>query len=299
MVSCNNDESNMALFAVKDTSDIAFVKLTDGENAVILQKQASNEWIVNQKYPANKKAIFKLMQCLTETKVEKPVPKNTMDSVIKSKDSFKKIELFNKRNKIIKSWLLGPYNKQLNGTIILQSESDKAYIVNIPGLVNNLHYRYESNSIYWIKSEIFSYQPHEIKSISVNYHNNKKKSFKISISKEDVSIHTENDILMNKQIDKKKVGSYLSYFMNVKFSSILNLQKESIDSIFSVEPDYTIRVEDIYNRIKNVDLKLIRNSDNKTTYDLNNVYAIINNEDLVKVKFIEIDLLLKDIDYFK
>jgi hypothetical protein len=102
-----------------------------------------------------------------------------------------------------------------------------------------------------------------------------------------------------KQIDKKKVGSYLSYFMNVKFSSILNLQKESIDSIFSVEPDYTIRVEDIYNRIKNVDLKLIRDSSDKTTYDLNNVYAIINNEDLVKVKFIEIDLLLKDIDYFK
>ena len=294
----NNKNDISELFIVKDINDVKKVLLIDNKDSLLLEKNIENNtWVLNNKYPVTNKAINKLEQTLAEVKINKPVRKEITDSV--SSELLNKgtvIQIFNKRNKIIKEWIIGEYEESSEGTYILDKNIKKPYIVNIPGLENDLNYRYNTNSLYWIKAEVFAYQPNEILEIGIKYTDNPKKSFTIKIKGEEAEIYLSENNYKLKSINYNKVGSYLSYFMNVKFSSFYNESQR--DSVFSNKPNFIINVKDIYKREKNVKLYKIKNNKNQVQYNPFKLNAIINDEDLVVVKYVDIDLILKDPEYF-
>ncbi len=120
-----------------------------------------------------------MIQALSEIKIHTPVKKEIKDSVIKDiEKTAKEIIVFNHKNKILKNWKIGRYDKNIEGTYIMAKNNENPFVVNIPGLENNLHNRYNINTLYWINPELFSYQPHEIKELSIKNTFNTNKSFK-------------------------------------------------------------------------------------------------------------------------
>lgn len=288
-------------FIINDFSEVASVIIKKGAKIISLKKKENTEnWDINNKYEVNKKAIKKLKQALTETKINKPVPKEIIDSVLNAIHSKgKEVSIFNNKKEKIKILYISDYDNINKATYAITNKEKTPYIISIPGLEDDLNQRYNSHSLYWINPEIFTYKPHEIKEIQILYSNKNKTSYKIEVEKDAPKIFIINENKYMQNVNISKVGSFLSYFMNVKFSEFNTLSKEKIDSLKSTVANFTIVVNDIYGVSKKVELYKIKISDNPTKYDFNKLYAIINNEDIVVVKYFDIDLILKDITYFK
>lgn len=287
------------IFLIKDTSEIAKVLIIQNSEKVTLSRTHSEgTWIVDNKYPANKKAIKMLFQTLTEAKINKPVLISENDSTVKYLQSEGKIiEIYTFDNKLIKKIIVGSYNKEYEGTYMMNVENNIPFIVNIPGVENNLNYRYNINALYWLKPEIFSYNPNEIKAIILKYPNNNAKSFRLEVFPDTAKIFNFQDNKYITNINLQKVGSYLSYFMNVKFASETTDTKKIRNKLLKEIPFADITVETGNNKIKNVKLFKIEN-DSTNNFDMNKLRAIINNQDVVIVKYYDFDLILKDINYF-
>ena len=295
-----NTNLTSELFTVKDTSDIAKIIITQDSSKVVLDRNnPTKTWIIDNKYPANKKAIKKLYQTLTETKISKPVLKSDENSITENLlNKGRKIEIYDFKNNLKKQLIAGKNSDSINGTYMLNILNNKPFIVNIPGLENNLNYRYNSNAIYWLKPEIFSYRPNEIKEITLNYPGDSAKSFKLTIFKDTAKLIGLSDNLPVKQLNLNKVGSYLSYFMNIKFASETNNTEKLKNMLLTEIPFAEITLTDIYKNTKNVKLYKIPDKNEAGKYNLNQLHAIINNEDVVIVKYVDFDLILKDINYF-
>ncbi len=292
-----NENITSELFTVKDTSDISKILITQAEKKVKISKNESS-WTIDDKYPANKKAIRKLFLCLTESKISKPVVKAKEDSVISEiKSKGKTITIYNPDNKIIKKLLIGSHIKN-EGTCMINPAVRNPFIVNVPGVENDLDYRYNINPVYWLNPLIFSYKPNNIKEISVRYGNSLKHSFKLEIFPDKAKLIDLSNNVPISDINLKKVGSWLSYFMNVKFSSETSDTEKLKNDLLQSDPFAEITVKDINAISKNVKLYKIKNPETGV-FDLNKLYAIINNEDVVIVKYIDFDLILKDIKYFQ
>ncbi len=287
------------IFLIKDTSEIAKIFITQNSEKVTLSRtHPGGAWIVDNKYPANKKAIKKLYQTLTEAKINKPVLISENDSAVKYLQSKgKKIEFYNFDNEIIKKIIIGSYNKEYEGTYMMNIKNNTPFIVNIPGVENNLNYRYNINAEYWLEPDIFSYNPNEIKEIILKYPNNNAKSFRLEVFPDTVRIFSFQDNKYIPNINLHKAGSYLSYFMNVKFASETSDTEEVKNNLRKEIPFAEITVINNNNKIKNVKLFKIKN-DSTGNFDMNKLRAIINNQDVVIVKYYDFDLILKDINYF-
>ncbi len=296
----NSTEDLSEMFIIKDTSVVFEVSISnDVKNVNIKKINKSNKWYVNDKYEANEKSVKRLIQALKEVKINRPVKKEKLDSVITTlEEKGTAVYIFDKKGNKIKSWIIGAYKESAKGTYMMDTENKQAFIVNIPGLENDLNYRYNINSIYWIKTELFSYQPSEIKEIEIIYNNTPSKSFRLVIENDKVQLFSHKSKIQLEGINYNNVGSYLSYFMNVKFSSFYDFKNEERDSLLNAAPEYIIILKDTYNITKNVKLFLIKDMKDPNKFNLNKMNAVINNEDPVIVKYYDIDLILKDIEYF-
>ena len=293
-------EDTSEMFIIKDTSDVYQISIKKDMQIVNVKKiKNSNKWFVNDKYEANDKSVKRLMQALKEVKINRPVKKEKLDSVLNVlNEKGTSVQIYDKNDNILKNWLIGPYEEPANGTYMMSKDLKQPFIVNIPGLENDLNKRYNINSIYWIKAELFSYQPADIKRIELLYNNELSKSFKLEIDNDKAELFSLNPETQLQNINYNKVGSYLSYFMNVKFSSFYNLKNKKKDSLLNTGPEYTIILKDKYDNTKNVKLFLIKDTEYPNKFDINKMNAVINDEDLVVVKYYDIDLILKDISYF-
>lgn len=297
----NNKEDDISnIFILKNLSEVKFIIIKKDAKTISLKKKDTNNWYINNKYEVNKTALKKLKQALSETKVNKPVPKELIDSITNILNTkAKTISIYNENNEIIKTLHISEYD-ELNKVTYANTDKEKTpYIISIPGLEKDLNQRYNLYSLYWINPEIFTYKPHEITEIEVVYSDKEKKSYKIEVKKDNPKVLSLNDEKYLQNVNINKVGSYFSYFMNINFSDFNTLNDAKSDSLKAAKPDFTIIVNDIYNVSKKVELYKIKVSDNPTKYDFNKLYAIINKEDIVIVKYFDFDLILKDISYFK
>ncbi|MCD6557136.1 MAG: hypothetical protein J7K64_08085 [Bacteroidales bacterium] len=288
------------LFIVKDTADIAKIIISQDSGKVILTRNKKlHHWTVDNKYPGNKKSIKKLYQTLTDVRISKPVLHSKKDSLIKNiQSNGKKIEIYNSDNQLIKKIMVGSFQKQLEGTYLYNPKEKSIFIVNIPGLENDLNYRYNINPVYWLKPEIFSYRPNDIKEIVLNYPEKPSKSFKLKILKDTAYLyHLSNNVPVN-NLNLLKVGSYLSYFMNVKFASETTDTEKLRNKFLNKNPYAQLGVIEINPHTKNIKLFQIKSGSESDKYDLNKLHALINDKDVVIVKYVDFDLILKDIYYF-
>ncbi|NPA67570.1 MAG: DUF4340 domain-containing protein [Chlorobi bacterium] len=299
---CNNKSNNITsdTFTVKDTSEIAKIIIEkDSFKITLSRNKHAAPWKVNQKYPANKKSVKRLYQTLSEVKIAKPVLKEKEDSVIKTlKKHGTRITIYNFDNKPLKKLYAGKYSEKLGGTFLMNPDNNTPFIVNIPGVENNLNRRWKTIPAYWINPEIFSYKPNQIKEIKLIYSDSLKHSFKLSVFDNNAKLFDISAGKPVKNINLNKAGSYLSYFMNVKFSSETPKPEKIKTELLKQNAFAEISVTDTKNNTKKIKLYKITTDKEKNSFDLDNLYVIINDNDAVTAKYMDFDLILKEIDYF-
>ena len=323
IVSRNNStlKSGEKNFAYIDTAKITKIFLADKkDNTVLLVKQDSGLWKLNNTFDAQPEMLRELLRTIMYVTVRNPVPRNMHNNVISRMSSHStKVEIYAEvytidflglklwpREKLVRTYYVGDNTQDNTGTFMLMEDADMAFVVHIPGFRGFLHTRYSPRQFDWLDHGIFRYSIPKISSVSVKYPDYPDRSFILkNPDNENFEIYNvERGKIMN--LDTIRTINYLNSYTDVRYETSLNDLKESqLDSIRKLRSFTIIKITDRNGDTKKIELKRIKSPEGSVNvmgdpieYNLERLYGVINNKDVVFVQYFVFGSLMKDYSYF-
>ena len=295
-------------FDIEDTYVVTKIFMVDKSNAQVTLERKDGYWTVNNKYIARKDAIDMLLKTMHRIDVRYPVSKSAHNTCVKNLAvKSTKVEIYQGR-KLVKTYFVGGPTQDQRGTYMLLEKSSKPFIMHIPGFSGYLSTRYFIDEALWRSPAIFRYKFNEISSVTVENPQSPEKSFKVfnygdnkfGLQSLSPDIHNISDF------DTLAVKRYISYFKRINYDAIVtNIAQHKRDSVLSSQQMYIITVEDTEGDKKCVKTflragdGLLDNDGNPYEYDVDRMYAFINNaQDMVIIQYFVFDPLFKEIEYF-
>jgi hypothetical protein len=323
--STNTFKRSQSDFAVKDTSNITTIFMSDKNNNTlkISRQLPGYTWIINDKYAGHKFNISMLLETMLNLQVRTPVPIAAHNNIIKelSVNSVKveiyqwvyRIDVFGIRlfphEKLTKVYYVGGATQSNRGTYMLMQDSPEPFITYLPGLRGFVSPRYMPIEKYWRDCSVFKKNIDEITSVRVEFPSIPGQSFLVAKDR-DRSIEVIS-LADNKRItnyDTLKLMNFLSAFRNLNFEAILNdIDQHIKDSVLSSSPFALITLTDVSGTSKTIKTYHKKSGSDETDingkpipYDLDRAYALVNDgKDFVLIQFYVFDRVLKPIKYFK
>jgi hypothetical protein len=283
-------------FSISEIEKIDKIFLSDRKgNNITLQKD-SNRWTVNNKYNVRDDAISTLLSTIQKISIQRPVPKNGYNNVIKQlATTGVKVEIY--YNKKMKTYTVGGSTSNHLGTYMLMDNSENPYIVHIAGFNGFLTPRYgiqgyeldinnwRDNTVFKIETEIIN----EISLIDLEENNN---SFTLNTKPLSLLDINNNDI----KYDLDKVINYLNNFSQLNSENFkgnnIDITNEKLIYRLKINYDNKVDILEAYTFSKN------NNNSNNSKPNVERMYAKLNNGEFLLIQnyvfnkvFISIDEL--------
>lgn len=235
-------------FAVKDTADIYKIFLADRSGRqVTLTRESKSEWKVNNQYKARPDVLANLLETINRVELKYRLPRNAVKTVVKDlATNGIKVEIYDKNDKKLKSYYVGGANMDETGTNMMMENANEPYVTHIAGFNGGLRVRYFTDMIDWRDRMIFTLQPEDIQSVSIEYPLQKIKSFKILRGDNDWKV--EPVFAMTPPITTPPMkGLVESFLLGFKFLGAEGFENgyDRIDSLKATTPFAIIRVETV------------------------------------------------------
>lgn len=298
-------------FAIKDTASIDRLIISDNMQGNVEFVKKDGEWSFPDGNCVQIHMIESFLETIKYISIKSPLPKSSVKNVSKRiLGHHKKLEIY-QNGKLSKTWFIGSSTADHYGTyMILKNEgegiSPEPFITYVPSGYGNLTDQFSLRRKDYECSEIFAYDPLEIKSINVIVGADQTQNFKI-ISLEKNIFELYNNEEKVEVFDTSAVRNYLVSFKKIHYDV-----KEPIipigirDSTMNSQFQYHIEVVDNKGETRSVKTYLkISESDNYNLEgnlvpnDLNSLYAVTGLETFVQIQYFVFDKLLKDLNDFK
>ena len=107
-------------FAVSDTASVSKIFISDRSGTTITLDRVENNWLVNNKYKVRKDAITTILHTIQQIRIQRPVPKNAFETVIKNlATTGVKVEIYSNNKTPIKTYTIGNSTSNHLGTYML------------------------------------------------------------------------------------------------------------------------------------------------------------------------------------
>jgi len=298
-------------FSVKDTSSINKIFLADMSGRHITLQRTSDKWIMNNTHPVRSDVIQGLLSTIKEIEVKYPVAEIAHNNVVKELSTTAiKVELYDKQNALIKSYYVGGPDPTQSGTYMILPNSDKPYVIYIPGFNGYVTTRYSLDTDVWRDRTIFSFSIPQISSVTVNYTDERRdSSFEINVVRPDsFQIKPLNGKVIGKPVMKEKLFLYLMAYSRVNAEGYKNNEPVK-DSLLHTVPFCTITVVDkqgnphickCYHKEVSVEtMKQFDENGQPVAFDEEHYYASINDaKDFVMIQQFHFGRIFKTYGYF-
>ena len=298
-------------FSIQDTSKITKIFIADAKGGKVTLSKNGNVWMVDNKYVARPDNIKLLLKTFNRISVKSPVPKSAFNNIIKSlATGGTKVEIYEGESKPSKVYYVGGPTLDHQGTyMLLETEGVKStapFIMHIPGFYGYLTTRFFTESEQWRDAVVFKYLPSDIKSISVEYHENPKQSFIIEKDNNKFLLKDFRDKKILGEADTNIINKYVSLYQSIYYEMIdVELSQEKKDSIISSNAYFTIEVEGFLggrNKIVAYHMpnyrQLLGKDGEPYLYDVDRMYALLNDELFLFIQFATFDQLTIPKAYF-
>ena len=222
-----NDEN----FAISDTASVSKIFIADRSGVTITLDRVENGWIVNNKYEVRKDAITTILNTIQQIRIQRPVPKNAFENVVKNlATTGVKVEIYSDNKMPIKTYTIGNSTANHLGTYMLLADAESPFIVHIPSFNGFLSPRYgiqggRLNEKDWRTTTVFKLNSTEIKTISVNNIQKPEQSFRLNTQPMALFIHEGERV----NLDHEKALQLLNSFKLLHCSSYKDDKKEKIE----------------------------------------------------------------------
>jgi hypothetical protein len=291
-------------FVLSDSQRVDSIALQQDSVKFTLVRENSH-WSLNGKLPVRKRAIGDFFQVLTGLQIEAPATKSNREEIIDLVDQNPIHVKIYRRGKAIKNYLVEDSKYKKGVTYMMMKDASSPFLMNFPGYNGDIAQLYHADPVYWRDRTIFSYSGIDIRNVKVEYSSKKKHSFELNYINNQFNLI---DLSENKKItdlNNSRASRYYSYFSDIRYEDIVE-RKKLKDSLQTIEPFCKITVRDKNDQV--IDLKAYRKPSTgkedefgqTSRYDLNHLYGVFSEyEEILLIKYTEIDPLFKEIDYFR
>lgn len=313
-------------YHIEDTSSITRIFLADKETGeVTLVRQEDSTWSVNGKYAANEPMVKLLLETLHDMRIRQQVNKSAVPNAIKdiAAHSIKvevyqekplinwfggKLKLFN-REKLTRTYFVGRETQDMMASYMYRQGDDVPYIIHIPGFRGFLTPRFVADELKWRSHSIVDLDVREIERVELELPQTKEESFAIQREGEGFRMEMLGSGERVNGFDTARVAQMLSSFTYLNFDEFASIVPNTFaDSCVRGEPRAILRITDTeghkselktYIKYNNPDdLKAMPDPTMYETFDLNRLYAILNQRDTVLIQYYVFDNILQPASYF-
>jgi len=281
----NPDEVNRVIISSEDGK----VKITKGDDG----------WFIDEGMKARNGAIEFLLKTLEDMRIKSPVSDNLFNELTADETTEHiEVEVYGKR-RLIQAFKVYRNNNPEYPDIMQKKEKTEPYFMYIPGYDTDPADHFIADKKFWLPFTIFRLNAGQIATISMDYYNQPDSSFKIIRTGEGISFLSKE--YHDSSIDSLALGRYLSYFTYVPFEDYeYNVSTEIKDSITESTPYFNLKLVTIDS--DTIDLytwKRILKNGNSILADTDRMWGSLNGgEDLIIIKYYDIDPLIKEPAYF-
>ena len=291
-------------FAIDDTSAIRTVEISTGARTLVLGREASS-WKVNGIYPVRAERISGLMMLISRLEVSTPVSVSLVEQVRDCLFREGRLVTILLDDGSSKSYRVCSGKGPEEDTYMMLVQSDIPFIMEVRGYRNaGLEELYALETEYWRDHVILNFLPDEIEYISVEHRLDPGTSFHLQRN-EAGTFDLAGGVLPETwlQPDPDNLAQYLQYFTRVGFEDYTDIQQLSEKAIrMGEESDHILKISSSKGGQILIRFYSIYTIDSKGIImpDLNRLLARINDEEeLLLVKYMEIDPVLKPFSYFR
>ncbi|MGV6860164.1 MAG: hypothetical protein ACWA41_00240 [Putridiphycobacter sp.] len=297
-------------FAVEDTSTVDKIHLSDTYGSDIVFVKNEQTWTMESGECVQQHLIIGFLETFKYISVKSPVGENAVDNINKSiLVKHRKVEIF-QNGELVKTWFIGNATADHYGTYMLLSDpehgkSPEPFVMHLPNMFGSIGDRFSTDPKEYLCSQIFAYDPTQIKSVEIEIPEQMDKSFKIVQNENDFEIFNQGQTIDG--FDTLKVRNYLLGFKKVHFTNYnRTLSQEGVDSLRNSPPTHILTVTDLNgetNRIKayrkGLETKKYDFEGKLMVFDRDNLWVFTNEDKLTRCQYFVFDKLLKDVDYFR
>ena len=266
-------------FAIADTAAIDKVFIADRSGNTITLDRQENYWMINNKYIVRKDAITILLSTIHQLKIERPVPLNTFENVVKNLSTTGvKVEIYS-ASKTLRVYTVGAETADHLGTYMLLDGAAAPFIMHIPAFNGYLSPRYgiqgqlidEKN---WRKRTVFNVPSDSIQNITVRNLLKPHQSFALQLFPTLLVDYAANPIAFNEQ-------AVLAYINNFRQLNCESYKKDKSKIEFATPLHELIVNTDTLRTFAIGDSILKRKEDNFT---VERMHATLNNGELMLIQ---------------
>jgi hypothetical protein len=272
-------------FGVKDTASIGKIFLADLKGNTIEVERSGDGWVMADGKPARQDLLNTVLLTFNQMEVKVPVAKSMYDKVVRDiAGNHIKVEIYNRSDKKIRSFYIGPISSTFRGNFMLVEGSETPFVVQIPGFDGFISSRFDMEPLNWKDRTVFSTRPDNIAKVSIDYPRVPDSSFVIERSVEGEYTFTNKGQTMP-QFNPEIGNFYLNYFKKLNCELFID-NSYKLDSLKNHEPVCIITVTDqkgnsrkadIYYRAVNYRTKMQFTYEGKDiNFDLDKYYGVIN-----------------------
>ncbi len=282
--------------------EIDRVQLVEGADTVVLEEK-DGRWFMGTGAPALKIRVTALLNALGRFEFLGQLPPYQADSLGPELQKEGMQVFLDKNGKARNKYFL--YRPAVTSPVLMSSMGEElVYAIYMPGEEKALEKYFQVDKMYWRDKTILSFMPGEIKAMELRYPVRPDQSFRIKHSSNTVELFlldSEKEEKVN-SADQLALKRYLSYFANVDFYRLAN--GRSRDSLQKAQAWARLKIWSREDNVLSLNLYQIPADRDKQerdsyTYDVNECYGMIHGiNEIYRIKYVEIDPLLKKPEYF-
>lgn len=190
-------------------------------------------WKFNGQWKASKNAVENLIEAVSQMELAfVPAPAAT-DNIVKELAGHGiKVEVYGKGNKLLKAYYIGGVTNDGGGTVALMDGAEQPMVVKLPIMDGQVRSRFELTGEAWRDRHVFPFKADEISNVSIEYPQQRNKSFKLNRDGGDWEVKPfyDNTPAINKPVSKGRVDGFLVNFETLMAESFDNdySKKDSI-----------------------------------------------------------------------
>ncbi len=313
-------------YHIEDIASITKIFLADKENnEVTLMREADSTWLVNGQYAANQPLVDLLLETLNTMRIRQQVNKNAAPNAIKDIAAHGiKVEVYQNipfinwfggklklfcRERLTTTYYVGRETQDHMASFMYRKGDDAPYIIHIPGFRGFLTPRFIADPLKWRSHTIVDLDVHNIARVELEIPEQEQESFAIVRDGEGFAMEMLQSHQRVNGFDTARVAQMLSSFTWLNFDEFASIVPNTFaDSCVQGQPRAILRITDTkgnHSEVKTYikynnpdDLKAMPDPEMYEVFDLNRLYAIVNQKDTVLIQYFVFDNILQPASYF-
>lgn len=285
-------------FAVEDTASISKIFLANKQGSAVTLERADDHWTVNQKYTARRDFVNNLLTTIKKVEVTSPVSSAKLERVMKDLAvQGIKVEIY-QGDECVKVYYVGGVTEDNNGAYMILENSDLPFIVSRPGFTGYLTVHYLPELSEWRERIAFNYNIEDIAKVYVEYPDKDESFIAERLGENDYNLRNIDGSSIEVPFDTLRVKEFVSRIKFVGFETFIldslqahkrdSLQKTPMMASFTVEDKTGAKNKLVTYRRPNTS-GLFDPQGNLFEYDIDNLYGILDNGDVVILQYPIID----------